>query len=273
MKEKMNDIMQIFEAMENGISLEDKCKEMGYDYKKVESIFYIINRLERKQQCLDEDAIPCLDDVAFKDSVFRQKIINRCQNIMLYEIGTDSWNLDCHNVKVNRMSSRTINALCRQSCITLYDLLGLSKYQLKQVRNLGTNGLKEIEEVVNNIASKMFGMTVKDLADLVCFIPNGVEFEVVKWACMNISIHEMDLSTAVQNGIARDMNMRNISHGITTLYDLAHPKSSLSKIKISRVGEENMHVARKSINKFVTRRFGMSMKDLTDMLYLKKEGV
>lgn len=264
MKDKMADMLHILEAVESGALLEDECKEMGYNPKRVESIFNAIGRLEHG---LDEEDILGLDDAAFTDADFRQKTIIRCQNILLKEIGTASWNSRYPDAVSCGLSVRSLSALRRESCVTLYDLLGFSDGQLKQLRNLGPKCMDEIKGAVNDIAHRMFGMSAKDLADVAYSVPKDADIATIKKACMDVSIWNIELETVVKNGIARDMFMRGVCREKVSLYDLMNPDSSLFKRQIPGVGKEKLHAAQKVINGFVLKRFGMGIGSLSHLLY------
>ena len=47
MKEKMVELMHILEEVESGALLEEECKEMRYNTKRVGTIFHAIDRLQR----------------------------------------------------------------------------------------------------------------------------------------------------------------------------------------------------------------------------------
>ena len=264
MKEKMAKLMHILEAVESGVLLEDECKEMGYNTKRVETIFRAIGRL---QHGLEKEDLISPDDAVFTDTDFRQKAVIRCQSILLTEIGSAAWNTKYPDVMPCGLSSRSINALRRESCITFYDLLGFSDGQLRRLRNFGPKCMDEIKGAVNDIAHRMFGMSAEDLADVVYSIPKDAEIETIKKACMGISIWNIELETTAKNGIARDMFMRGVCGERVSLYDLMNPDSSLFKRQIPGVGKERLHDAQKVINGFVLKRFGMSIGSLSKLLY------
>lgn len=263
-KEKIADMLHILEAVESGASLEDECKEMGYNTKRVETIFCAIGRL---QHGLDKEDLLSTDDAVFTDNDFRQKAVIRCQSILLKDIGTASWNSRYPDAASSGLSTRSINALRRESCITLYDLLGCSDGQLRRLRNFGPKCMDEIKGSVNEIAHRMFGMSAKDLANVVYSIPKDADMETIKKACMDINIEDIGLETIAKNGIARDMFTRGVCGERVSLYDLMNPDSSLFKRQISRVGKEKLYAAQKVINGFVLKRFGMSIGSLSKLLY------
>ena len=268
MKEKMADLMHILEAAESGVLLADECKEMGYNPKKVISILGAIGRLEHGQYGLEKEDLISLDDAAFTDADFRRKAILRCQDILLTEIGTASWNTKYPDVPCG-LSSRSINALRRESCITFYDLLGFSDVHLSRLRNLGAGCVEEIKGAASSIAHRMFGMSAEDLANVVYSIPGDADTETIKRACMNISVWDIELETIVRNRIISDMCMRDICRGSVSLYDLLNPASSLFKRRIQQIGQEKLHAAREAVNRFVMERFGMGIGSLSKLLYHK----
>lgn len=267
MKEKMVELMHILEEVESGALLEDECKEMGYNTKRVGTIFHAIGRLQHEQYGLEKEDLLSPDDAVFTDADFRQKAVIRCQGILLKDIGTASWNSRYPDTASCGLSTRSINALRRESCITFYDLLGFSDGQLRRLRNLGPKCMVEIKRAVNDIAHRMFGMSAGDLANVVYSIPKDADMETIKKACMDINICDIDLETIVKNGIARDMFMRGVCGERVSLYDLVNPDSSLFKRQIHRVGKEKLHAAREAVNSFTLKRFGLSVGSLSNLLY------
>ena len=267
LKKRMEDLLHILDEVERGVLPEDACKEAGYAPKRVGSILNSIGRLKREQYEPDGEDSLSPDDETFTDADFRQKAIIRCQGILLSEIGSDSWNSRYPDIMSCGLSSRSINALHRESCITLYDLLGFSDDQLKRLRNFGLKCMKEVKDIASDIAHRMFGMSAKDLADVVYSIPKDAELEMIKQACLNTDIWDIGLETTIRNSIARDMLLRDICHEGVSLYDLMNPASSLFKSQIFKLGKEKLHAAQEDINSFVLKRFGMSAGSLSDLLY------